>query len=579
MVVTRLVVIAMLIVTALAGARATSPQQADRRLPATQASPGRRLALVVGINTYQSAPLRNAAGDARAIAGALRELAFDVTELVDATLPQIERVVATWTALVTAGDVALFYYAGHGIQVEGENYLVPVDFRFAGADEADAKYASYPLGRLQEKLAHARVKIIILDACRDNPFRPQRSARAGLAPFEARGAIVAYATAPGSTASDNPTGGNGLFTAHLLEVLRVPGLSAVEVFRRVRQQVYDASGGRQTPYLTDGLIGEFVFRPATAATPAAGGAATDKDVALRAEVTYWESVKDSRDAALVQGYLDRFSNGMYSDLARARLAEIAKGAATPAPTVVSPPAASPAPVAPAAIGSLTLRLDAQTTLELVRIAPGRFQMGSDNGESDEKPVHQVTIRWGFELGKYEVTQAQWAAVMGSNPSQFTACGGGCPVEQVSWDDVQTFIGTLNARRDGYTYRLPTEAEWEYAARAGTTGDYAGNLDELGWYDKNAGGTTHPVGQKRPNAWGLYDMHGNVWEWVSDWSASYPAGSVTDPTGASSGAYRVFRGGSWGGTAGYCRSADRGRVRPGDRGGNLGFRLLRVQSSA
>jgi len=254
----------------------------------------------------------------------------------------------------------------------------------------------------------------------------------------------------------------------------------------------------------------------------------------------------------------------------------ASGPATRAP---SPPATSPAPVAAAPVGSLTLRLDAQTTLELVRIEPGSFQMGSENGNSNEKPVHGVTIRRGFELGKYEVTQAQWRAVMGKNPSHFSKGGDACPVESVSWDDAQAFIGTLNARRDGYTYRLPTEAEWEYAARAGTTGDYAGNLDELGWYDKNAGGTTHLVGQKRPNAWGLYDMHGNVWEWVSDWFASYSAGSVTDPTGASSGAYRVFRGGSWPDTAGNCRSAIRSGYLPGFRFNFLGFRLLRVQSSA
>jgi formylglycine-generating enzyme required for sulfatase activity len=224
-----------------------------------------------------------------------------------------------------------------------------------------------------------------------------------------------------------------------------------------------------------------------------------------------------------------------------------------------------------------LQLNAQTIVEFVRIAPGRFQMGSDSGDADQRPVHDVAITKGFELGKYEVTQRQWAAVMGTNPSWFKACGLTCPVENVSWNDVQQFLAKLNARGDGYRYRLPTEAEWEYAARAGTTGDYAENLDDMAWYDANAGATTHAVGQKQPNGWGLYDTHGNVWEWVSDYVGSYAAAAVADPKGPASGADRVYRGGSWLYPAGDCRSAFRGGFGPGFRSFNLGFRLVRVPS--
>jgi formylglycine-generating enzyme required for sulfatase activity len=196
------------------------------------------------------------------------------------------------------------------------------------------------------------------------------------------------------------------------------------------------------------------------------------------------------------------------------------------------------------------------------------------------------------LSKYEVTQGQWKAVMGDNPSFFKDCGDDCPVENVSWDEVQEFIRRLKAKGEG-TYRLPTEAEWEYACRAGTTGEHAGKLDEMAWYYNNAGdqtlsgewtaeklktnnNRTHQVGTKKPNAWGLYDMHGNVWEWVQDWFGKYPEGAVTDPTGGISGSHRIFRGGSLGFPAGDIRSAKRGYLTPTERNANVGFRLVKLE---
>ena len=163
---------------------------------------------------------------------------------------------------------------------------------------------------------------------------------------------------------------------------------------------------------------------------------------------------------------------------------------------------------------------------------------SRHAANDERSVTRVRISQGFYLGKYEVTQAEWQAVMGSNPSKFSGCGR-CPVEKVAWEDAQVFIGRLNARSGGRRYRLPTEAEWEYAARAGTTTDtYAGDVTEphrndpvvnrIAWYGENSGHRTQPVGQKAPNPWGLYDMLGNVFEWVQDWYGPYPGGAVTDP---------------------------------------------------
>ena len=207
-------------------------------------------------------------------------------------------------------------------------------------------------------------------------------------------------------------------------------------------------------------------------------------------------------------------------------------------------------------------------MEFVRVPAGEFLMGSTSEEaySLEQPVTRVRIGRAFELGKHEVTQAEWEAVMGSNPSRFDECGGDCPVEDVSWDDVQDFIGRLNALEGEVRYRLPTEAEWEYAARAGTAGDrYAGNLDAIAWYDGNSGGSTHPVGQKAPNAFDLHDMLGNVWEWVQDRYGGYPGGSVTDPKRPGSGSARVLRGGGWIFDARHCRASNRLFNAPGHRG--------------
>ncbi|MBI4751133.1 MAG: SUMF1/EgtB/PvdO family nonheme iron enzyme [Acidobacteria bacterium] len=216
-------------------------------------------------------------------------------------------------------------------------------------------------------------------------------------------------------------------------------------------------------------------------------------------------------------------------------------------------------------------------MEFVLIPAGEFQMGSTQSD-DEKPVHKVKISEGFYLGKYEVTQAEWEGVMGNNPSNFK--GDRLPVENVSWDECQKFLEKLSAKKDGYTYRLPSEAEWEYACRAGTTGDHAGNLDEMAWYSSNSGSKPHPVGQKKPNEWGLHDMHGNVWEWCQDWYQGSYNGAPTDGRAWELGAdkqFRVMRGGSWHGNAGFCRSADRSGLIPEYVGRNYGFRVVAVRA--
>ena len=216
-------------------------------------------------------------------------------------------------------------------------------------------------------------------------------------------------------------------------------------------------------------------------------------------------------------------------------------------------------------------------LELCGIPAGKFTMG---GSGSDEPPHEVTLTKPFWLGRTQVTQAQWEAVMGNNPSRFK--GKDLPVEQVSWDDAFEFSKKLNAKGllpAWWRWALPSEAQWEYACRAGTPWDYAGSLDEMAWHASNSGGVTHPVATKKPNAWGLHNMHSNVSEWCADWYWDYPKDAVSDPTGPDTGSYRVFRGGSWGGSGTYCRSADRFRRPPNSRDNLVGFRVAAVPSGS
>jgi formylglycine-generating enzyme required for sulfatase activity len=217
-------------------------------------------------------------------------------------------------------------------------------------------------------------------------------------------------------------------------------------------------------------------------------------------------------------------------------------------------------------------------MEFILIPPGDFIMGTNSSMSEhEKPAHQIKISEPFYLGKYPVTQAQWQAVMGVNPSQFQG-NPHHPVEQVSWNDVQSFIQKLNEREREKAYRLPTEAQWEYACRAGTERPRYGDVDAIAWYDENSDDHTHLVGEKLPNDWGLYDMLGNVWEWVQDWydGSYYQYSPRVDPQGPDTGGYRVMRGGSWRNPEQYARADCRRAHNPigQDTAANLGFRCSR-----
>jgi formylglycine-generating enzyme required for sulfatase activity len=222
---------------------------------------------------------------------------------------------------------------------------------------------------------------------------------------------------------------------------------------------------------------------------------------------------------------------------------------------------------------------AKGQVELVELPEGTFRMGSPNDEGFlyERPQHEVTVS-SFWMGRYEVTHGQYRLYLQANPKapkpyeRMDSGPADKPVIGVSWDDANAFARWAGAR-------LPTEAEWEYACRAGTEESRYGELDAIAWYDKNSKNQAHPVGMKQPNAWGLHDMLGNVWEWCSDWHGPYHPVPVTDPSGPTMGSERVFRGGAWGSGARRARAAGRERYVPGDRGVSLGFRLARGQPPA
>lgn len=278
-------------------------------------------------------------------------------------------------------------------------------------------------------------------------------------------------------------------------------------------------------------------------------------IAARQEQQLWQQAQAGGNAQAVQAYLDKYPNGSHAAAAQEKLAAEQEKLAAISKVEVSAPKAeiplSDCPYCP----------------QLAIIPAGSYDMGETG------PTHRVTLK-SFALGKTEVTQGQWKAVMGNNPGNFTSCGDNCPVEQVSWNDVQAFIQKLNAKT-GKQYRLPSEAEWEYACHAGGRQAYCGSddLDSVAWHDGNSGNRTHPVAEKQANAFGLYDMSGNVWEWVEDsYHADYNGAPVDGSAWQGDGANRVLRGGSWIVSPRVGEGASRNWNGPGNSYYNLGFRL-------
>ena len=621
----------------------------------------KRVALVIGNSAYQhTSPLNNTVNDAADLTGSLKRLGFEVLEGRDLDKRSMERVIRQFGVQLSGADLALFFYAGHGVQLGGQNFLVPTDARLA--HEGDVDFEVLPLALvLRQMEREARTSLLLLDACRDNPLAKNlarsmgtRSSHIGQGLAEVKtgvGTLIGFSTQPGNVALDG-TGRNSPYTGALLKHIEAPGKDVSAVLVAVRNDVLKATAGKQVPWEHTSLTGVVQLRALPASPPAQDKVAPAPAPLFPPQLSeasqVWPLVKDTTDIRALEAFRRQYgsTNSFFDRLAEARIEELKRtqvAAAGPPPTpkpelmpqakpaVQITPAPPPPPPAgcsgvEAQVGSERRCLrprdifkDCPSCPEMVVIPAGVFRMGSNDGDSDETPVHDVTIVRPFAVGKFEVTFAEWDACIAD---------GGCnhrpddmdwgrerrPVVDVSWNDiVHSYLPWLN-RATGKQYRLLTEAEWEYGAKAGTTSRYAwgndlgralANCDICGSQWDNRQSAT--VGSFRANAFGLYDMHGNVAEWVQDcYQDSYanarsdglPApererGAVAEqrsrtigdpddtdqagrrPQGDVAGCHRVLRGGSLESGPHFLRSAHRNWSAADIRKRSSGFRVART----
>ncbi len=573
--------------------------------PATE----QRVALVIGNGAYKSAPLRNPVNDARAITAKLKTLGFEVIARENLTQKQVGAVLREFRSKLKPGGVALFFYAGHGVQVKGVNYLPTVDADITS--EEDVPTQSLDVNKVLELMdeAKTRMNLVFLDSCRNNPYaRSFRSAVDGLAKVNApSGTIISFATRPGSVAADAGSGRNGLYTEHLLAAMDLPNTPIEQALKRVVSGVKQASKGRQEPWMEGSIEGDFYFRyTGQGAQPvkppvAAVRVQTPEEV----EQELWNVIKGSRDKRDIEDYLKQYPKGRFAPLAAQKLKALA---AVPLPakpeTVASiaPVSATKPKPSPGTVAGKVWK-DPTTGMEFVWIPKGCYTMGSPASEARRlsgEHQHQVCVD-GYWLAKYEVTNGQYRQFKSSHDSGAyegnSLNGDGQPVVQVNWEDAVAYAEWLS-QKSGKTFKLPTEAEWEYAARAGTqTAHYWGDsydqacryaniadftskvaFNFLTWaYDGCNDGykVSAPVGRFAPNSFGLHDMLGNVWEWAaSPYDEAYSGGEKR-AAHASEGGARVFRGGSWLNEPGTVRAAYRSYRAPDFRLTTLGFRLART----
>ncbi|HLL77829.1 MAG TPA: SUMF1/EgtB/PvdO family nonheme iron enzyme [Pyrinomonadaceae bacterium] len=611
---------------------ASAHPRAQQPAVAAQSGAAGYHALVIGNNDYRTLPkLKTAEADAREVAAILKEFyGFETTLLVNATRQQIVSALSAYRRRLGPEANLLVYYAGHGINDKDADkaYWLPVD---ADRDDTSNWIIADEITTAL-KVVPARHVLVVSDSCYSGTLT--RGLGESLPPPNEREQFIQRMMAGRSrtlmaSGGDEPVadGGGGkhsVFAGALLRGLRdidKPRFTAAELFRFYVEEPV-AGRAQQTPEYnplrnSGHESGDFVFvklkggggaETAAVTKPLTG--AVDPSVF---ELEFWNAIKDSSDPEEYKDYLRRYPNGNFAEIARRRAAGGRGGNNTAS---APPPAATPTPASRAASPSARPAPKAGATfknragVELVYVPAGSFLMGSTEADvqralrvvrgynpaakldwfQDELPQRRVTLAEGFYIGRHEVTQAQWRALMSDGKAwHFQGCDE-CPVENVSWNDAQVFIQRLNAQDDGFVYRLPTEAEWEYAARGGTTTDFAFG-DRLTTQQANCGdnyppgaakgesrGKPLPVGSFPANGFGLYDMHGNVAEWVEDAHHDTYAGAPSDGSAWVDGdraVFRVVRGGSFERDPDRCRSARRSRRRPAAAVANVGFRVVAV----
>ena len=605
---------------------------------AGQGPAGRRVALVVGNGAYTGvSPLDNPPNDAADVTAALRRLDFDVVSRFDADEDAMDDALAEFEDRSAGADLALVFYAGHGLEMNGANYLVPVDARLDTA--AAVRRETIALDSVIDAAAGARTRIVILDACRNNPFaRSMRGAtRANVRPgglaavSTGEGLLVAYAAAAGRVALDGEGSRNSPYTAALLRHLAAPGVEVRVMFGNVGGAVAAATGDQQ-PFIYTSLTGEHYLggrpSPTAAGGPAAAGggggaSASASAAALQAETALWQSIESRPTLAKYEAYLSQYPNGTFAALARLEAAALRSDPPGASGRPPSRPASAADP-RPSRRAGERFR-DCAECPELVVVPAGSFTMGSPSSEAvrleNEGPQRRVTIPSPLAVGVYEVTRGEFGRFVSATGH---ATGGRCysyedgswrwvdgrgwrdpgfaqtddhPVVCVSWEDAQAYVRWLS-RETGARYRLLSESEWEYAARGGTASsrywgssssgqcvhangaDSSASLASLGWGVSCSDGfaRTSRVGSYTSNGFGLYDVVGNVWEWVEDcWHEDYagaPSGGSAWTSGGDCG-LRVLRGGSWIDDPRLLRSAYRYRNSAGIRDAFGGFRVSRT----
>ena len=589
----------------------------------------KRLALAVGIDVYDNLPaheqLRKAVNDARAVAVALRDLGFEAAVEENLAGLAFARAWQRFLNRLEPGDTAALFFSGHGVEIGGVNYLLPRDVPKVGlAEDRVLARASIRFNDLMDDLRDKKVRIalFIVDACRDNPFRDERGRSVGgtrglIRVEPAKGSFIMYSAGAGEKALDRLGAAdkepNSPYTRTLLPILKTPGLSLQQIATRVRAEVVELARRaqpphEQTPAYYDQLLGEFVLKAGAPPSPPPPSLLPLDRAALE-----WSRL-DKTSIAELETFERRHPASAEAEYARARLKELRKVAVvTPPPVVALPKVVEPAVgVFSPSRAARPLSVAEERTLkpkdsfrecnecpEMVVVPAGSFMMGSppsEEGRRDaEGPQRRVTIARPFAVGKFEVTFSEWQSCVNGvgcsdKPDDRGWGRGRRPVINVSWDDITKEYLPWLSRETGKTYRLLTEAEWEYAARAGTTTPFStgptittsqANFDGNYAYGGSAKGTyrqkTVDVGSFPPNAFGLHDMHGNVWEWVEDcWNATY-SGAPVDGSAWTAGdcGRRVLRGGSWFNNPVDCRSALRFWILPVDRYDFIGFRLART----